>query len=1076
MISKIGKYEIESEIGRGGFGRVYRGFDPSVQRPVAIKVLMALEDEDSLRRFQSEVLTTGRLRHPNIVSVFDYGEQDGAAYLVFEFLEGRSLERLIREPASQGVEDKARILAQMVEGLSYAHSQGVIHRDIKPGNAMVLPDGTVKLMDFGIARLAAANPNLTQDGYIIGTVRYMAPEQFTGAEADVQTDLFAFGCTAYEFLAGKHPFEARDQPSVMYRITQSEAEPLTQAAPDCPAALAQIVHRCLEKERNLRYASAAELALDLRAVVADMNRDRGADLVRRAEEAVETGALEKANAAIHEAVQLDPYNREARALRERVQQQMQRQAVGEHVAALLAIARACIAESEFSEANEILKQAMALDPENVDALALSNQVRGAYGESQRGRAAAEPQLSASAPVRAPAPPKLPIPPAPAAAHVPRPAASFLAWRLPLTILAATLGVLAAIALLSALVLKSGSPAAWVPAALVLACGLAWLRWRRAQSVGESAPAVADRPDRTVLQPAPRPDELRAMLSAAGPPPSQDSTSLVARSALLPERLPNITLFVVAAADPAMIGISIPVSHFPFRIGRTNADLALSGDAGVSQEHAVIEFKDDGFFIEDKGSRNGTYVGGRRLRPGVPDPLPFGSSIQISATTLSFHSREMQLLPDLAGVTIAARFKLEKILHSSPRSVTYAAWDANLSQQVAMKILSPQLSQFPGYSEQFRNEALAAAGLRHANICKVLDFGKTQISLPGAPTAQSHYLCMELMTGGSVKGALEREGGVPVGEALRCVQQIAGALEHAHSQGVVHAGLKPTAIVFDEQRTAYLTDFAIASRRGNETRWSVMGAPAFMAPEQWDGKEATPFSDQYSIAAIAYLLLTGTRPYEAQENPEVRRKNFARGPAPAHQEAERNGRGALPSAVSAVLNKALATDPGQRYESTSEFAAALEKAFVEPNAGVRAAPRLFISYQREASAGWANLFADKLSEKHGILAFVDVQSMDSAESFPTRIQKEIETCDFFVCFLAEATLQSVWVKREIEIAHAAGRRMVPVFQESFQPPKPEQNVGAGLRTLLEYQGVYLFDRLNIHIDHSVADLATIVRSR
>ena len=1085
MISKIGKYEIESEIGVGGFGRVYRAFDPTVKRPVAIKVMTAVEDQDSLRRFQSEVMTTGRLRHPNIVSVFDTGEQDGTAYLVFEFLEGRTLQSLIRDHPQTGIEDKARILAQMAEGLRYAHSQGVIHRDIKPGNAMVLPDGTVKLMDFGIARLAAATTNLTQAGYMIGTLRYMAPEQFTGAEADARTDLFAFGCTAYEFLSGKHPFEARDQVSLMYRITQSEAEPLARTAPDCPEALAQIVHRCLAKDRALRYASAAEMALDLQAVVADMNRERGALLVRRAAEAIDAGALEEANATIQQAVQLDPYNRQARSLRERTQELMQRQAVGEHVSSLLAIAKASLARNELTEANEVLKQATALDPGNAEAHALLEEVSAARAQAQKREAPVELE---QAPPRKPQPvPLPPLPQAPASADS-RLAPASLGLEVPLpfpiTILAAAVGVLAVIALLSALVLNAGSPVPWVLAVLLLAAGLVWFRRRRARGIQpsvepvqavESVPA-AGLGDRTVLHPAPPPGQLQAMLAAAEPAVASDATSLVARSELPPERLANIALFVVASADPAMVGTSIPVSRFPFRIGRKDADLTLAGDVGVSQQHAVIDFKDDGFFIEDQGSRNGTYVGGRRLRPGVADPLPFGTVIQLSATTLTFHSREMQLLPDLTGATIAGRFKLQESLHSSPRSVTYAAWDANLSLRVAVKILSPQLSRFPGYSEQFRNEALAAAGLRHANICKVLDFGKTSIPLPGAKTAQSHYLCMELMSGGSVKGALEREGGVPPGEALRCVQQIAGALEHAHSQGVVHGGLKPTAIVFDEQRTAYLTDFAIASRPGNETRWTVMGAPAFMAPEQWDGQEATPLSDQYSLAAIAYLLLTGARPYEAQENPEVRKKNFARGPMPAHREAERNGRGALPAAMSAVFQKALATVPDQRYESPPSFAAALEKAFVEPDAGGRTAPRIFISYQREASAGWANLFADKLSEKHGVVAFVDVQSMDSAESFPVRIQKEIESCDFFVCFLAEPTLHSVWVQREIEIAHTAGRRMVPIFQESFEHPKPAEGMGASLRALLDYQGVYLFDRLNIHIDHSVADLANIVSSR
>ena len=206
MLSRIGKYTVEKELGHGGFGRVYLAFDPDVGQPVAIKRVEKV-DPDLLRYFQMEIRTTARLRHKNIVTIYDSGEEDGKPYLVMEFLEGQTLQEVIQERRPLTLLDKVRIMTQVAEGLAYAHSKGVVHRDVKPANIMLLPDGSVKIMDFGIALAPDRNVNMTQTGGLIGTLPYMAPEQIEGYKANEQTDIFAFGDVYYELLTGKHPFE-----------------------------------------------------------------------------------------------------------------------------------------------------------------------------------------------------------------------------------------------------------------------------------------------------------------------------------------------------------------------------------------------------------------------------------------------------------------------------------------------------------------------------------------------------------------------------------------------------------------------------------------------------------------------------------------------------------------------------------------------------------------------------------------------------------------------------------------------------------------------------------------------------
>src|SRR5579864_1516475 len=284
MASRIGKYEVLGELGRGAFGRVFHAYDPTMQpgRHVAIKVLAAENNADVLGRFRSEAGTTGSLRHKNIVTVYDYGEHEGLPYLVMEFLEGRNLQEVIKqevsgERAPLSVLDKVRIMFEVAEGLHYAHQSGVIHRDIKPANIMLLPNGTVKIMDFGIARFTGRDTTRrTRQGDMVGTILYMSPEQVLGRDADQQSDIFAYGVVYYELLSGIHPFQANDAGSVVYRITSVEPTPLGESVPACPPALETIVRRSMAKVREIRFENLEDVLLDTQPLLLGLRQERSA--------------------------------------------------------------------------------------------------------------------------------------------------------------------------------------------------------------------------------------------------------------------------------------------------------------------------------------------------------------------------------------------------------------------------------------------------------------------------------------------------------------------------------------------------------------------------------------------------------------------------------------------------------------------------------------------------------------------------------------------------------------------------------------------------------------------------------
>jgi len=366
---RIGRYEITGELGSGGFGHVYSALDPIVDRVVAIKVLNAPGDSDLVKRFRAEAMTVAKLHHKNIVTVHEFGEENGAPYLVMEFLEGTNVHDLIRQPTPLSLHEKLWIMSEVAEGLQCAHQHGVIHRDVKPANIMRLSDGSVKIMDFGIARLASESAaRLTQTGLVIGTLMYMAPEQFSGT-ADASTDIFAYGVTFYELLTGRHPFSASDPAGVMYRIMSVEPDPLRSLVPECPESVERIVSRTLAKSRETRYSSLADVVVDTAPILLDLRRQQAGELFSRAGELLGGGQLDAAQSAVRKALDLDPWHTEARQLRSRIEQALHRRGLVDRAVELLDRAEQELSQREFKEAAECLAtvKQMSLDDARINA-------------------------------------------------------------------------------------------------------------------------------------------------------------------------------------------------------------------------------------------------------------------------------------------------------------------------------------------------------------------------------------------------------------------------------------------------------------------------------------------------------------------------------------------------------------------------------------------------------------------------------------------------------------------------------------------------------------------------------------
>jgi serine/threonine-protein kinase len=266
-MSTVGRYEIMEELGMGAMGMVYKGKDPKINRVVAIKTVRFSDDGDSSdgeevrQRFYREAEAAGGLTHPNIVTIYDVGEEDDIAYIAMEYIEGTSLAKYAKKPNLLPLRKIIRYMVMICNGLDYAHKHHVIHRDIKPANIMLLKNDTIKVTDFGIARMTTSSR--TQTGVILGTPNYMSPEQVAGGKADGRSDIFSLGILFYQLLTGELPFKGASIGVIMHNIGKTPHTPPQQYNPKIPKACITIIDKALSKDVNKRYQSVHTLGQHL---------------------------------------------------------------------------------------------------------------------------------------------------------------------------------------------------------------------------------------------------------------------------------------------------------------------------------------------------------------------------------------------------------------------------------------------------------------------------------------------------------------------------------------------------------------------------------------------------------------------------------------------------------------------------------------------------------------------------------------------------------------------------------------------------------------------------------------------
>ena len=274
MIERLGKYQISEQIGRGGMGAVYKATDPLLKRVVALKVISENVDEsDDLRaRFFREAQACAQLSHPNIITIYDLGEDAGRLFIVMEYLEGEELKQLITQRRALPIESKLALMVQICDGLAYAHQKGIIHRDIKPSNVFILKNGVAKVLDFGVARIASAKDDLTQTGLLMGTLRYMSPEQARG-RVDQRSDMFSVGTVFYELIAYHPPLSFDDPMAVLEELHSTTPPSRFRPDPAIPEDLGAVIERALRKNPEERFRDMAEMREALDAVRARLAQE-----------------------------------------------------------------------------------------------------------------------------------------------------------------------------------------------------------------------------------------------------------------------------------------------------------------------------------------------------------------------------------------------------------------------------------------------------------------------------------------------------------------------------------------------------------------------------------------------------------------------------------------------------------------------------------------------------------------------------------------------------------------------------------------------------------------------------------
>jgi hypothetical protein len=381
--TKIGKYDVAGVIGRGGMGVVYKAVDPQIGRFVAIKMITAGSsgDQDLLRRFYREAHSTGSLQNPNIVTVFDLGEQDGNPYLVMEYLEGTSLESVLSSRRPLSLIAKLKIILDVCHGLSYAHQRAVIHRDIKPANIMVSNDGMVKIVDFGIAHIG--DKGMTRTGQVVGSLSFMSPEQLEGKTIDARTDIFSTGVVLYELITNNLPFEGESTAATLMKIIHEPPPPLKNFLTNYPPELETIIMRSLAKNRDERYASADDFAFDVGQLLEQVKHEAVVEHWQQAETLFAHGELFKAKDQLVQLLKIDRQNTKATHLLREIQQRLKGAELMERVQKLRLQAEEAFAQQRFDSALSDLDLALKIDNDSPTLLQLREKVAEAHLRAQK---------------------------------------------------------------------------------------------------------------------------------------------------------------------------------------------------------------------------------------------------------------------------------------------------------------------------------------------------------------------------------------------------------------------------------------------------------------------------------------------------------------------------------------------------------------------------------------------------------------------------------------------------------------------------------------------------------------------
>ena len=375
-LTRIGKYEVTGLLGRGGMGLVYRAFDKHLGREVAIKTITEgfAGDPEMLERFYREAAKTGMLKHPNIVTVYDLGEQEGFPYIVMEYVAGEALDRVIQSARPLPLAFRLKIIEQVCSALAYAHRNDVIHRDVKPANVIVQPDGVAKLLDFGIARQEKQERGLTRTGNVIGTIHYMAPERLRDRAFDGRSDIFSAGIMLYQLLTGHLPFTGEDV-SVIQKLLNEKHPPLSNYLHDYPAALDAILDHSLAKDPDQRYNSADEMAAEIYAAADEVKKGQVLEMYEQAESLVKDEEYIKAREILLQVTKLDGQHTKARQLLVLVQQNLALRQRAEQIRELKFQSDAALHERQYDVAIGHIEEALRLDPTSSELKELLESVR-----------------------------------------------------------------------------------------------------------------------------------------------------------------------------------------------------------------------------------------------------------------------------------------------------------------------------------------------------------------------------------------------------------------------------------------------------------------------------------------------------------------------------------------------------------------------------------------------------------------------------------------------------------------------------------------------------------------------------